>query len=43
MAAALDRALQTPVPEAPSLAQHIARFDAESVARRYLDLLGIKC
>lgn len=42
MAAALDRALQAPAPEAPSLAKHIARFDAESVARRYLDLLGIK-
>ncbi len=43
MAAALDKALQTPAPEALLLAEHIAHFDAESVARRYLELLGIKC
>jgi len=42
LAAALGRSLEMQAPEAALLAEHVGRFDAETVARRYLGLLGIK-
>ncbi len=41
-AAALEQSLQMRAPETALVARHIARFDAESVARRYLGCLGIE-